>query len=437
MASGCHDEFLELCALAAAGELSQSEQKKLSEHLASCSSCREAQGQYESLVAGTVSHLAAEEAEQNGDIVEPDASSSWSLEAAEADLFRRLANEESAQRGSEVPEEKLPDRPRPIAVDGTWRALWISYAAAILLMISLALAAYRGMRPSLNRSKPQVVSAVESPTQSALEQQISDLSHDRELARTSMVQRDKLIADLKRQLAQQSLDLAQLKEAETERQQEAGVRKSGQDLSFSRRQAELEEKLQQAEAEAQSLRAQLQTAEQESAQDSGLVATLQTKLDDLTRALQEKEGEVGQEKQLLAHDRDIRELMGARELYISEVYDVARSGETAKPFGRVFYTKEKSLVFYAYDLDQEAGVRNASAFQVWGRRGPDWTNALNLGIFFEDNTQKKHWVLKFNDPKTLAQIDAVFVTIEPEGGSRKPSGKPLLFAYLKMDPNHP
>jgi hypothetical protein len=27
--------------------------------------------------------------------------------------------------------------------------------------------------------------------------------------------------------------------------------------------------------------------------------------------------------------------------------------------------------------------------------------------------------------------------VEPNGGSQKPSGKPFLFAYLKVDPNHP
>ena len=45
--------------------------------------------------------------------------------------------------------------------------------------------------------------------------------------------------------------------------------------------------------------------------------------------------------------------MGARDLYVAEVYDVERTGETRKPYGRVFYTKGKSLIFYAYDLDQE------------------------------------------------------------------------------------
>jgi hypothetical protein len=37
----------------------------------------------------------------------------------------------------------------------------------------------------------------------------------------------------------------------------------------------------------------------------------------------------------------------------------------------------------------------------------------------------------------LAQIDAVFVTFEPDGGSHKPSSEPLLFAYLRLNSNHP
>ncbi|HVB57841.1 MAG TPA: anti-sigma factor, partial [Candidatus Acidoferrales bacterium] len=78
-----------------------------------------------------------------------------------------------------------------------------------------------------------------------------------------------------------------------------------------------------------------------------------------------------------------------------------------------------------------------STFQAWGRRGPDRKEALNLGIFYQDNAAKKRWVLKFDNPKELDEIDAVFVTVEPKGGSHKPSGKSLLFAYLKMNPNHP
>ena len=62
----------------------------------------------------------------------------------------------------------------------------------------------------------------------------------------------------------------------------------------------------------------------------------------LTRLLQDREATIDQQEELLAHDRDIRELMGARDLYIAEVYDVARTGQTKKPYGRVFYTREES-----------------------------------------------------------------------------------------------
>jgi hypothetical protein len=57
--------------------------------------------------------------------------------------------------------------------------------------------------------------------------------------------------------------------------------------------------------------------------------------------------------------------------------------------------------------------------------------------FYEDSVAKKRWILKFDDPQKLAQIDAVFVTVEPNGGSSKPSGKPFVYAYLKVNPNHP
>jgi hypothetical protein len=58
---------------------------------------------------------------------------------------------------------------------------------------------------------------------------------------------------------------------------------------------------------------------------------------------------------------------------------------------------------------------------------------------FLDYTSPRSGVaaLRLDDPAKLAQIDAVFVTIEPHGGSERPTGKAFLYAYLKKDPNHP
>jgi len=62
---------------------------------------------------------------------------------------------------------------------------------------------------------------------------------------------------------------------------------------------------------------------------------------------------------------------------------------------------------------------------------------LKLGIFYQDSAAKKRWAVKFDDPKALEQIGGVFVAVEPNGGSQMPTGKPLLFGYLKIGPNHP
>jgi len=330
----------------------------------------------------------------------------------------------------------------PIAPESTWRHVWMLYAAGILLFITLCLSAYWvGVRHGTDVAKStpppphatQAQVATENPA--SLEEQLSDAAHEREIARAQITQRDRALADLRRQLERQSAEISRMKEAQGQLQAAVQNDQAGkQDLVQQR--TELGQKLESAQAESQALQQQVTSLTKQSTSETAQAKTLGTKVDDLTRLLQDREASLNQKDELLAHDRDIREVMGARDLYIAEVYDVGDNGATRKPYGRVFYTKGKSLVFYAYDLDQQ-GTKHAQAFQAWGRRGPDWKQALNLGIFYEDNASKKRWVLKADDPKTLAQIDAVFVTLEPHGGSDKPSGKPLLFAYLRVNPNHP
>jgi hypothetical protein len=201
--------------------------------------------------------------------------------------------------------------------------------------------------------------------------------------------------------------------------------------------AELDKKLAATQTSLQVLENKLDLATEQNGQETAQFVDQQTHISELSASLRERDQKVAQDEQLLEHDRDIRNLIGARDLYIAEIYDVAKNGDTQKPFGRIFYTKGKSLVFYAYDLDQQRGVKRASTFQAWGRTGSDTKHDRNLGIFYQDDINKQRWILKSNDAKTLSQIDAVFVTVEPNGESAKPSGKPLLFTYLRMTPNHP
>jgi hypothetical protein len=168
--------------------------------------------------------------------------------------------------------------------------------------------------------------------------------------------------------------------------------------------------------------------------------SLESRIEELSAVNREQERKLKDTEQYLVSDRDIRELMGARKLYIADVFDVDSGSQTRKPFGRVFYTQGKSLIFYAFDLDRQPGIINANAFQVWGQRETaqgEEASPMNLGILYMDNETNRRWVMRFDDPKQLAEIDAVFVTVEPRGGSQKPTGKRFLYALLRNEVNHP
>lgn len=429
-----HDEFLELCAVSTSGQLNQDEQKKLDEHLAVCSTCREAVKQYESLVAHVAPAIAAEETAEH---IDP--GPSWSQQRAEAALLNRIAQEENRERVAtrEQQSEGMSGARSvlPFAGNSTWRHVWTLYAAGVLLAFALGICLYQvGMRRGVDTAKLSISPSIQN--QISLEAQLSDAAHERQLALAQVAQREHEISDLRKGLEEQSAVVAEMKTAQeqlaADRRKDDAVK---QDLA--KREAELNEKLEAAGASNQMLQQKLDSLTKQSTEEQQRSVQLTAQVKELTQALHDRDSALDQKDELLAKDRDIRELMGARDLYVAEVYDVNRTGETQKPYGRVFYTRGKSLIFYAYDLDQEPEVRTASTFQAWGQRGPDRQKALSLGIFYVDNAAKKRWVLKLDDPKTLAQLDAVFVTVEPHGGSHKPSGAPLLFAYLKADPNHP
>jgi len=437
-----HDEYLELCAAATASELTAGEQAKLNAHLAVCAECRRAMREFEVVAHGAVPGLAPELA-----LKEQETDSSWSVEEAEGAFFKRLDKEQEHRRVNQVRENqtdqaKHGQRFRYHPSQLHWREVWMSLAAAVLLAVALGIAAYRsGVKSGTDvaRTVPLTPSGSVGP----LEEQASDAGYERSQMVAKLEEEGRTIADLRRQLA------VQIKEVNALRGRTSTV---GHPLAGDQVQSQVaqdaggvhDKTLETAQAKLQELQKTIESLAAEREQTTLRAAALEARVGELTQLVRDrgqdldrKETQVARQQELLEHDRDIRELMGARDLYIAEVHDVSRTGQTDRTYGRVFYTKGKSLIFYAYDLDAQPGIRKASTFQAWGRRGPDKQQALNLGIFYEDNANKKRWVLKASDSKTLEDIDAVFVTVEPNGGSHHPSGKPLLFAYLRVSPNHP
>lgn len=431
---GPHDKFLELCAISTSGDLTEEEQKDLQTHLVECPDCRQTVKEFEAAAGVGVpllhSHLASPDSLDSGSI--PEETAKLTATSARPSIETEHTDEKPIAHGTGF---GFSHRNGQRRMQVNWNYVWMPLAAAVVLTAALGIYSYQ-----FGRHKGQEIARIApSPPDKrldALERQISDNGHERQALKAQLAQRDGMIVDLRRQLAEQSAVLAEVKSAEaglehsiqadeTEKQEVAQERST-----LNQKIDSLQTSLQRTEAELNSLR-------QQRSQDQSRAESLEAQIRDLHGQLRDREQALGKQEELLAHDRDIRDLMGARDLYIAEVYDVARDGATQKPYGRLFYTKGKSLIFYAYDLDQQAGIKNAGTFQAWGRRGTDKQQAMNLGVFYEDSVAKKRWVLKFDDQRTLEQIDGVFVTVEPKGGSLKPSGKALLFASLRIDPNHP
>lgn len=435
-----HEEFFELCAASIAGELGVEEQARLDAHLIECPDCRQAKGEYETAAAKAREALTGERDQKNQESVDL----SWSVEKAEAAFFKRLDREqqdkESGHTGYDASDKakagkRFTYRPSQIR----WREIWMPFAATILLALALGVAAYKtGVKRGTDVASTLPHPAKES--EGSIEEQASDAGHERAQLMARIGENAKVIDDLKHQLSEQIKIVNSLKSMATATRSNSG---SGQENGEGSNNATRDEELAIAQGKLAELQRTMEAAAAQRDENARQAATMEAKVNELTQlvkdreqALDQRDTEVAKGQELLEHDRDIRELMGARDLYIADIRDVSGKG-TDKTQGRVFYTKGKRLIFYAFDLDAQPGVRNASSFQAWGRRGPDKQQALSLGILYEDNVGKKRWVLKANDPKTLEDIDAVFVTVEPNGGSQHPSGKQLLFAYLRVGPNHP
>jgi hypothetical protein len=431
MRPGSHEEFLELCALASSGNLNQAEGKKLREHLVRCSDCREAMKEFDAVVDGIIPELTPELKADT--FLDP----SFSQEKAEASFHKRLADEKAREHHEVEAGSSLSplvvrwSRAFPRYLDRY--EIWLPMLSSAVLCVTLGILGYRtGRNQGIEwarleeRSKP-VAEAVlaNAPT-----------APNANLQGAGLAARDAAVTDLRHEITRKSSQLEKLKALAAS--QQLALRTSTDDKNgVTEERDRLLQRVFAGEETLRATQARLENLERERSEYVIHTASLETRVAELSSSLKQRERLTAEQQDLLAKDRDIRELIGARDLYITEIYDVAHNGDTRKAAGRVFYTKGKSLVFYAYDLNESPGVKDASTFEAWGQRGSDWHQASKLGVFYEDNTSKKRWVVKSNDKKTLDQIDAVFITVEPNGGSDRPTGKPLLFAYLKVAPNHP
>jgi hypothetical protein len=431
--SGCdeHDKYKKLGALAAAGNLAPLESAELHAHLRRCEQCNDVFRQYQALTTRGIAILADEFAEGLGQ-------ASWDKDAAFEQLLERI------ERAQHTPPEKNRRTYETVPANKLLRVP-VRSMATMLLAAGLILTVLLGSYHLGIRTHSQSVSnltAVPLPIDDRLQQ----ISEEKQQANEALAQQTKRLAQLQTDEAQKEQELGKLRstlrafEDRANKLQAASSQSDAQLLALSQERDSLTTQLQTLNQSYGVDRTELANLRLERDKTVTRTASLEAKIAELTSANQDQDRRLKDTDQYLSSDRDIRELMGARKLYIADVFDVDGSSRTQKPFGRVFYTQGKSLIFYAFDLDREPGVVNASTFQVWGQReAPQGQQGspMNLGILYMDNESKRRWVMRFDDPKKLAEIDAVFVTVEPRGGSHKPTNKPFLYALLRNEANHP
>jgi hypothetical protein len=168
------------------------------------------------------------------------------------------------------------------------------------------------------------------------------------------------------------------------------------------------------------------------------LALQETEIRELRKKVTDQTEELGQQQEFAEKAGDVRELVVARNLHIIDVHDRDGDGKSQRAFGRIFYTEGKSLIFYAYDLTDPRKLDAKVSFYVWGEHLGAEKPIRSLGIFHNDDVSDGRWVLTFDDPHVLAQIDSVFVTVESSRKTiKEPGGRKILFAFLGDKPNHP
>ena len=403
-----HSRFEELAALSAGGYLSAEELGELREHVQTCEQCAEAEAEFIEVVRSGLP-LTQSPMREFLDRAR------HKPEKGARERFLQQARREGIVFSSAI--DRRLEGPN-------WHVgLIAGVAGAAALTTAIAMAV---LYPKIASHQPVIV-----PSQAQVE----------ELKRENLDLRAKLarqqppastqspeIDGLREQLQ------AEVKAAESNAQAADQLRQEMQQETA--RNAQLLTEIQDRDKLLADAKAELTSLEKKRGEDQASTVALQTRVNELSEQLRTANASLDMERQLLAQGKEVRDLMGARQLHVVDVRDTDPTGKPGKAFGRVFLTEGKSLIFYAFDLNDTKLADAKHTFQVWGQEESKPASVRSLGFLYVDDKAQRRWALKVDDPKLVSEIDSVFVTVEPAGGGKKPSGQRMLYAYLG-EANHP
>jgi hypothetical protein len=425
-----HEHYQEICAVASIGQASGAELTELQQHMLSCPECRQ---RYSDFMEIQASHYAV--TTEDPELSATEATAFIDSALLRERFFKRAESQGIvfSHAGTETPVPELRIR---LFTPKTWRGLVARAAAAMFFVGAVGLSGYYlGGRRLRTASVTQHSS--DSPSIAHIDADGQQLRLRLATLEAENLSLTSELESLKSSYARASSAVARLQNnnAETEKQRSA----LSADLKA---RDEMIDKLQKRVGEIQaavaSVHAELETAQGRQAEDQASLIESQVRIRDLSEQLAEKSNALEREKELLVAGRDVRELMASRNLHIVDVFDTDPKGKTRPAFGRIFLTEGKSLIFYAYDLNDPRVQSAGYHYRVWGKREGPSQRARSLGIFYSDDRSQKRWILQYDDPKVLQEIDSVFVTLEPPNGNQaQPKGDKLMYAYLRGQANHP
>jgi hypothetical protein len=413
-----HSYYEKLSALAALGEIPASESEVLDSHLRDCSDCRERAAAYIRLHQDlSLPGRTREEALIEG-----------SRERVEKMMWASIAlvdNEATVHLAQPQPLPTLVKPERSKASTRIW-AFGVATTAIAACAFLFGMRFDRGIQPPVPINTHVVAQTPVRPAVTATpapDPAIAKLdAENRELAAALGTTREEK-QEIEKTLAAHDEQLAQAIAVE------AGLRQ----------QIDLQSALVKAtQSELATKNAALEQAQSTKSSDTATVAGLQFQVRELSDQLHTQNTSLDRERDLLSHNREIRDIIGARNLHIIDVYDTDTGGATKKAFARAFYTEGKSLVYYAYDLPQKKADEGKFSYVAWGETNGSKASIKKIGLLFHDDQTQRRWSLNFANPQVLAEIDSVFITLErTDEDVAQPKGKRLLTAYLGTPPNHP
>jgi flagellar biosynthesis chaperone FliJ len=415
-----HSHFEELCMRASLGQISSHEYQELSDHILVCAYCRDSYNDFMCLTHEQLPLAAAE----NASTSEP----TGFFEKIASHAYKERFAARARERGIEI----LPVSPTG---SGSWSLLpafsyGLGFAIAIVILVtSVGVLSHRWKdAEGRNAAFSSQVSNL-SQQIGALRQKLKELSRGKETVETDL-------AKTRNESATEAVQLRELQDL-VDKDNLAIQDLQAQLNSSNTHATEADQNLRDSQQTLASLNQEVTKLRASHVEDIASLAAQAAQVADLFRQAKDSNEIIDKQTKLLAVNDDVRNLMSARNLHITDVFDIDGTGSRKRAFGRVFYTEGKSLVFYAFDLDQPKVTNARHSFQAWAQLSDASTSAVNLGLFYVDDAAQKRWMLTFDNPQVLDRISAVFVTAEPRGGTARPTGQKLMFAYLGHEPNHP